>query len=82
MPAVAMAAHKFSCFFAWCVFPVGRHHRDGRAEQTHSHLPGLPCHGAEPEQLAEVRMDPETSCTAGLNIITHPEPRSRSRILV
>lgn len=46
---------------------VGRHHRDGWAEQTYSHLPGLPRNGTQPEQLATVGMDPAPGCTEGLD---------------
>lgn len=52
------------------IFTVGRYHRDGWAEQTYSHLPGLPRNGAKPEQLAAVWMDPATGCTEGLEHIT------------
>lgn len=48
------------------VVSVGRYHRDGRAEQTHTHLPGLPCNGAKPEQLASLRVDPAAGCSEGL----------------
>lgn len=56
---------------------VGRHHRDGRAEQTHSHLPGLPRHGAQPEQLAALWMDPAAGGAEGAELIgTLPQPRN------
>lgn len=56
---------------------VGRHHRDGRAEQTHSHLPGLPRHGAQPEQLAALWMDPAAGGAEGVELIgTLPQPRN------
>lgn len=52
------------------IFTVGCYHRDGRAEQTYSHLPGLPRNGAKPEQLATVWVDPTAGCTEGLDHIT------------
>lgn len=51
---------------------VGRHHGDGRAEQTHSHLPGLPRHGAEPEQLAALWMDPAAGGAEGVEFMANP----------
>lgn len=52
--------------YVHCVVSVGCYHRDGRAEQTHTHLPGLPCHGTKPEQLASLRVDPAAGCSEGL----------------
>lgn len=50
-----------------CVVVVGCYHRDGRAEQTHTHLPSLPRNGAKPEQLASLWVDPAAGCTEGLD---------------
>lgn len=60
----------FKSIFISCISKVGCHHRDGRAEQTYSHLPGLPRNGAKPEQLATVWVDPTASCTEGPYRIT------------
>lgn len=49
-----------------CVVSVGCYHRDGWAEQTHTHLPSLPRNGAKPEQLASLRVDPAAGCSEGL----------------
>lgn len=58
-----MSVHLYVCTV---VVSVGCYHRDGRAEQTHTHLPSLPCNGAKPEQLASLRVDPAAGCSEGL----------------